>query len=65
MTCGRTGVGSITSIDLRLDGSNEWDAEWVEITFGTQTTRFEVNHNFAAYETQQFFRNGPQINMSK
>ena len=65
VTCGRTGVGSITSIDLLLNGTSEWDAEWVEITFDSQAMRFEVNHNFVAYETRQFFRNGLQINMSK
>ena len=65
MTCGRSGVGSITSIDLLLNGTTEWDAEWLEITFGSQITRFEVNHTFVAYEARQFFRNGLQINMSK
>ena len=60
VTCGRTGVSSITSVYLRLDGTNEWHVDWVEINTDTdsETVRFEVNHNLAADETRQFFRNG-------
>ena len=58
VTCGRTGVGSITSIDLYLDGSNEWHVDWVEISVDSETARFEVNHNLVEDETRQFFRNG-------
>ena len=58
VTCGRSGVGSITSIDMRLDGTDWWHVDWVEISTDSETARFEVNHYFAAHETSQFFRNG-------
>ena len=65
VTCGRTGVGSITSVALRIDGTNEWHVDWIEISVGSETARFEANHNLVAHETRQFFRNGLQMNMSK
>ena len=56
MTCGRAGVGSITSIDLRLDGSDKWRLSWIDISDGSETIRFEMNDWFDDYETRRLQR---------
>ena len=56
VTCGRTGVGSITSIDLRTDGGNGWHVMWVEINDGLETVLFEVDDYLDDYETRRLQR---------
>ena len=56
MTCGSTGVGSITSIDLRTDGGNGWHVMWVEINDGLETVLFEVDDYLDDYETRRLQR---------
>ena len=56
VTCGRAGVGSITSIDLRLDGSDKWRLSWIDISDGSETIRFEMNDWFDDYETRRLQR---------
>ena len=56
VTCGRSGVGSITSVDLRIDGSNRWRLEWIDVSDGLETARFEVNDWLDDYETRHLQR---------
>ena len=58
VTCSHSAIGSVVSIDLYLDGTDQWHVDWVEVNTDSETAHFEVNHNFAAHETRQFFRNG-------
>ena len=56
MTCGRSGVGSITTIDVRIDGSDGWLFNWIEIETDFETSRFESNVYVDNDETVRFFR---------
>ena len=56
MTCGRSGVGSITTIDVRIDGTDGWLFNWIEIETGFETFRFEGNVLMDNYETLRLFR---------
>ena len=56
MTCGRSGVGSITTIDVRIDGTDGWLINWIEIETDFETSRFESNVYVDDYETVRFFR---------
>ena len=56
MTCGRSGVGSITTIDVRIDGDDGWGIQWIEIETGFETSRFEGNVLMDNYETLRLFR---------
>ena len=57
VTCGRSGVGSITSVELHIDGTNGWYATWIEVSDGSDTYRFEVNDWLDEYDTKSFQRN--------
>ena len=54
VTCGRTGVGNITSIDLYLDGEDGWHVDWVEIDNGLETVRINCDQKLEDYETHRF-----------
>ena len=56
VTCGRSGVGSITTIDVRIDGTDGWLFNWIEIETGFVTSRFEGNVYVDEHETLRFFR---------
>ena len=56
MTCGRSGVGSITTIDVRIDGDDGWGIQWIETETGFETSRFEGNVFMDNYETLRLFR---------
>ena len=56
VTCGRSGVGSITTIDVHIDGTDGWLFNWIEIETGFETSRFESNVYVDDYETVRFFR---------
>ena len=57
VTCGRTGVGSITSVELHIDGTNGWYANWIDVSDGSDTYRFTVNDWLDDYDTKSFQRN--------
>ena len=56
MTCGRTGVGSVTSIDLRIVGIDGWRVEWVEIDNDLETFTITCNSLLDDFATQRFYR---------
>ena len=56
VTCGRSGVGSITTIDVHIDGTDGWLFNWIEIETGFETSRFEGNVFVDDHETLRFFR---------
>ena len=56
VTCGRSGVGSITTIDVHIDGTDGWLFNWIEIETGFVTSRFEGNVYVDEYEALRFFR---------
>ena len=49
-------MGSITTIDVRIDGSDGWLFNWIEIETDFETSRFESNVYVDNYETVRFFR---------
>ena len=57
VTCGRTGVGSITSVELRIDGTNGWYVNWVDVSDGSDAYRFQVNEWLDDHDTKSFQRN--------
>ena len=61
VTCGRTGVGSITSVELRIAGTIGWYVNWIDVSDGTETHRFEVDDWLEGYDTQHSLHLG-QIN---
>ena len=56
VTCGRSGVGSITSVDLHIDGTNGWYANWIDVSDGADSYRFEVNDWLDDYDTRRLQR---------
>ena len=56
VTCGRTGVDSITSIDLRIDGDDGWVVEWVEVSNNLETFTITCNSLLDDFATQRFYR---------
>ena len=57
VTCGRTGVGSITSVDLHIAGTNGWYANWIDVSDGADSYRFEVNDWLDDFNTKSLQRN--------
>ena len=56
MTCGRTGVGSITSIELRTGGDDGWCVQWVEISNDLETFTITCNVVLDDYNALVFDR---------
>ena len=56
VTCGRTGVDSVTSIDLRIVGDDGWRVEWVEIGNGLETFTITCDFELDDSATQRFYR---------
>ena len=56
MTCGRTGVGSITYIDLRIDHLNRWYLVWIKISNELETFHIDVNDWLGNFETRRLQR---------
>ena len=67
VTCARTGVGSITSIDLRTDGNDGWYVDWVHVSDGLES--FTMTSQLAAFSTMRerqqdiFWREGHECYM--
>ena len=57
VTCGRSGVGNITSIDLHIDGYDGWYVNWVEINNEVETFTIPCNYFLDNYDTRRFHRN--------
>ena len=56
ITCGRTGVGSITAIELFVNSRFDWGVEWVRINDGIESFRIWCNYNIPGYESRRFDR---------
>ena len=57
VTCGRSGVGCINSIDLHIDGTDGWYVNWVEIDNDVETFIITCNYFLDENSTQRFYRN--------
>ena len=56
VTCGRSGVGSITSIELHIDGTDGWYVNWVEIANGLETINITCDYFLDDDDTHRFYR---------
>ena len=56
VTCERTGVDSVTSIDLRVGGTDGWRVEWVEIANDLETFTITCNSYLNDLERHRFHR---------
>ena len=56
LMCGRTGVDSVTSIDLRVGGTDGWRVEWVEIANDLETFTITCNSYLNDLERHRFHR---------
>ena len=60
VTCGRSGVGNITSIDLRIDGRDGWVVSWVRIANGIETFVIKCDDTeLDSDDTRRFNRDTP------
>ena len=48
-------MGSISYIDLRIDGNDGWYVEWVHIDDGWETVTVTCDHFLDALATQRFY----------